>query len=100
MLYILFFSLGFGPIPWAMNGEIFSPEAKGPASSIAGTFNWACAFIVAKFSTNLMDVIGTHGLYYAYGVICALAVVFVAVMVPETKGKSQQEIKNYFLGAK
>ena len=100
MLYMLFFSLGFGPIPWAMNGEIFSPEAKGLCSSVAGSFNWFCAFIVSKFSTNLIDAIGTYGLYYLYGAICAASVPFVLFMVLETKGKSQQEIKNHFMGVK
>ena len=60
ILYKFFFSIGYGPLPWVMNGEFFSLEAKGLSSSIATTFNWFCAFLVSKFGVQI--VCGEEGL--------------------------------------
>lgn len=46
--YVLCFSLGFGPIPWLMMGEILPAKIRGTAASVATAFNWSCTFIVTK----------------------------------------------------
>ena len=48
MVYVVSFSIGFGPIPWLMMGEIFPSRIRGPAASISTAFNWTCTFIVTK----------------------------------------------------
>ncbi len=96
IIYVLAFSIGFGPLPWMMNGEFFSLESKALASTIACAFNWFCAFMVSKFEVNLEDAINTSGAYWLYGSICAIAVVFVLFLVPETRGKSPEEMKAHF----
>lgn len=48
MSYVLCFSLGFGPIPWLMMGEILPAKIRGSAASVATGFNWSCTFIVTK----------------------------------------------------
>jgi hypothetical protein len=100
MVYNLAFSIGFGPIPWMMNGELFSEEAKSTSSSLSTAMNWTCAFLVTKFNTNIEELINTSGTYFLYGSFVALGAVFVILVVPETKGKSPQEIKAYFMGDK
>lgn len=55
MGYVLCFSLGFGPIPWLMMGEILPSKIRGSAASVATTFNWSCTFIVTK---AFADIIG------------------------------------------
>ncbi len=96
IIYVIAFSIGFGPLPWMMNTEFFSLEAKGLASTIACATNWLFAFCVSKFEVNLEDAIETSGAYWLYGSICAVAVVFVLVLVPETKGKSPEDMKAHF----
>ena len=96
ILYIFAFSIGFGPLPWMMNGEFFSLEAKGLASSLATAFNWVCAFLVTKFEVNIEDGINNWGAYFMYSAICAVGCVFIFFLVPETKGKTPEEMKKYF----
>ena len=56
-IFVAFFSIGFGPIPWLMMSELFSPDIKSMASSITTSFNWTLAFVVTKFFTNLVDAL-------------------------------------------
>lgn len=55
VVYVLSFSLGFGPIPWLMMGEILPAKIRGSAASVATGFNWSCTFIVTK---TFKDIIG------------------------------------------
>lgn len=55
MLFVLSFSMGFGPIPWLMMGEILPAKIRGSAASVATAFNWTCTFIVTK---TFKDIIG------------------------------------------
>lgn len=48
MGYVMAFSMGFGPIPWLMMGEILPGKIRGSAASVATAFNWTCTFIVTK----------------------------------------------------
>lgn len=96
IIYVLAFSVGFGPLPWMMNGEFFSLESKGLASSIATAFNWLCSFFVTKFQTNLVDAIENSGSYFLYAAVCAVGVIFIFLLVPETRGKSPEDMKRYF----
>ena len=63
-VFVSVFSIGFGPIPWLMMSELFSPEVKSVASSISTTFNWTLAFLVTKFFSNM--VIWVTGRYFLY----------------------------------
>jgi len=96
MIYVISFSIGFGPLPWAVNAEIHPPESKSMCSAIAYMVNWMCAFLVTKFQTDLEDAINTWGSYFLFGSICAVGTVFVVLFVPETKGKTSEEIRQLF----
>lgn len=54
MAYVVCFSLGFGPIPWLMMGEILPAKIRGTAASVATGFNWTCTFIVTKTFKDLI----------------------------------------------
>ena len=62
------------------------------------SFNWLCAFFVTQFQTNLIDAITSYGVYFMYSAVCAVGVAFVILILPETKGKSPEDMKAYFLG--
>ncbi|XP_015510585.2 facilitated trehalose transporter Tret1 isoform X1 [Neodiprion lecontei] len=98
-LFILMSSLGFGPIPFMMVGELFSPQIKGIAGSSACSFNWLMAFLVTRTFNDLVEAFGNYATFWMYSVICACGVLFVIFIVPETKGKSLEQIQRE-LGAK
>ena len=56
MVYVVSFSLGFGPIPWLMMGEVFPSRIRGAAASIATALNWTFTFLVTKTFMDLQVV--------------------------------------------
>lgn len=92
-LYIISYSLGLGPIPWVLIGELFTADVKGPASSASGTAAWLLAFLVTKSFTNVRDWIGLGETFWLFAFFSLLGSVFVYLFVPETKGKSFAEIQ-------
>ena len=96
MVYMVGFSIGYGPLAWALNGEFYAPEAKSLSSTVGMVFNWLCAFAVAKTQVNLENAIGASGSYFLYAGICLLSIPFVAFLVPETKGRSPEDMKELF----
>jgi len=99
-LFIVIFSLGFGPIPWMMTGELFASDVKGSATGIAVGLNWFLAFVVTKTFGPLKAAIGSGPTFGIFGVICAVGVAFVLLLVPETKGRSLEEIQQLLGGEK
>jgi len=92
-IFLILFSLGFGPIPWMMMPEIFAPEVKGVAGSSACLFNWLVAFIVTKFYSDMTDAVKSYGTFWIFSLFCAVGIVFVYFLVPETKGKTLDQIQ-------
>lgn len=92
-VFLILFSLGFGPIPWMMMPEIFAPEVKGVAGSSACLFNWLVAFIVTKFYSDMTDAVKSYGTFWIFSLFCAVGIVFVYFLVPETKGKTLDQIQ-------
>lgn len=97
-VFIILFSLGFGPIPWMMVGELFAPDIKGVASSMAGAFNWILAFVVTKTFGNIQDAIGKGETFFLFAGLSVVGIIFVFFAVPETKGKSLSEIQIMLAG--
>ena len=95
-LFVFAFSIGFGPIPWLMMSELFSPEVKSLASSISTTFNWTLAFLVTKFFTTMVAAVTEAGAFWMFGGFTILTFLFCFFFVPETKGKSLDEIQQLF----
>ncbi|KAF5269942.1 hypothetical protein FQR65_LT05741 [Abscondita terminalis] len=92
-IFMIVFSLGFGPIPWMISSELFPTEIKSVASSAAGTFNWFIAFLITKFYLNLQNAVGGDVTFYIFSAISVCGTIFVFFVVPETKGKSLEEIQ-------
>ena len=108
-LFVFAFSIGFGPIPWLMMSELFAPEVqtftafkfctpqvKSLASSISTTFNWTLAFLVTKFFSTLVASISEAGAFWVFGGFTVLTFLFCLFFVPETKGKSLDDIQQLF----
>lgn len=98
-LYIVVFSLGFGPIPWLMVGELFAPDIKGVAGSAAGSFSWIFAFAVTKSFASVQAAIGAGPTFFLLAAFSVVGTIFVWFVVPETKGKSLADIQIMLAGS-
>nr|CAD7460397.1 unnamed protein product [Timema tahoe] len=96
--FIVVFSLGFGPIPWIMLGELFPANVKGIASAVAAAFSWILSFAVTKAFQNMTRSLGEDITFWVFTGICVIGTIFVFVMVPETKGKDLNEIQEELSG--
>jgi SP family facilitated glucose transporter-like MFS transporter 8 len=92
---IIAFSLGIGSIPWIIMSEILPVNIKGLAGSTATLLNWFASWIVT-LTAPLLLAWSSGGTFSIYTVTCGLTLVFAALFVPETKGKTLEEIQSSF----
>ncbi|MBX7257666.1 MAG: sugar porter family MFS transporter [Candidatus Hydrogenedentes bacterium] len=101
--YIASFALSLGPVVWVVLSEIFPTRIRGRAMSIATMFLWTSNFIVSQtfpmMSENpyLLDKFHGGFPFWVYGTLCVVTLLFVLVYVPETKGKSLEEIERMWV---
>lgn len=93
VMFIVSFSLGYGPIPWMMMGELLAPEVKGIATALTVLFNWVSVFIVTKSFTVLTELVGSDFTFWTFAVVMALGTLYGIVSLFETKGKSNAQIQ-------
>lgn len=93
---VAFFSVGMGPIAWVMSSEIFPLRVRAQASAISSVGNRLCSGIIAMTFLSVARVITVGGTFFLFALVSALSVVFMYVFVPETKGKSLEEIERMF----
>jgi sugar porter (SP) family MFS transporter len=93
VVYIASFAMGLGPVFWLMISEIFPLEIRGPAMAVCTIANWLFNFIVSFTFLTLAADIGKAATFWLYAVIGVIAVVFFFLRVPETNGRSLEEIQ-------
>jgi MFS transporter, SP family, galactose:H+ symporter len=91
--YVGFFAIGLGPVFWLLIAEIFPLALRGRAMSLATVANWAFNLIVSATFLNLVGALGSAGAFLVYAVLSLASLAFVAIMVPETKGRSLEQIE-------
>ena len=103
MVYSASFMFSWGPICWVYIAEIFPNTIRGAAVSVAVAFQWIFNFIVSSTFVPMFNMHLTQGdhfghwfTYGLYGIICVVAALFVWRIVPETKGKTLEEISMYW----
>ena len=94
LLFIGSFAISLGPVTWALLSEIFPNRVRGLAISIAGTFNALVSTIVITIFPIELATIGTGTSFLIFAILCAAGLIFVLQYVPETKGKSLEEIQD------
>ncbi|XP_012871618.1 PREDICTED: solute carrier family 2, facilitated glucose transporter member 2 isoform X1 [Dipodomys ordii] len=94
-LFVSFFEIGPGPIPWFMVAEFFSQGPRPTALALAAFSNWACNFVVALCFQYIADFCGSYVFFLFAGVVLVFTL-FTFFKVPETKGKSFEEIAAEF----
>ncbi len=96
ILYIIFFGISLGPVVWVLTAEIFPLEIRGKAVSLALFVNWGSSLIVSWLFLFLVEITGINGTFYIFSLMSFLAFLFVYFFVPETKGKTLEEIQEYW----
>ncbi|KAK3007906.1 hypothetical protein RJ639_013051 [Escallonia herrerae] len=91
-LYIGSFSAGMGAVPWVVMSEIFPINIKGVAGSLATLVNWFGAWAVS-YTFNFLMSWSSYGTFILYATVNAIAIVFVVMVVPETKGRALEQIQ-------
>nr|XP_046272075.1 solute carrier family 2, facilitated glucose transporter member 6 [Scatophagus argus] len=96
MVFIFGYAMGWGPITWLLMSEVLPLVARGVASGVCVTVSWLTAFMLTHAFTHLVDKYGLYVPYLCFMVVCVLCLLFNAVCIPETRGRSLEEIENYF----
>jgi sugar porter (SP) family MFS transporter len=101
--YIACFALSVGPVTWVILSEIFPTRIRGRAMGVATVFLWLANYIVTQTFTMmdenawLVEKFHRGFPFWIYGVFCVCLLVFVWRFVPETKGKTLEEIEKYWM---
>ncbi|XP_018058225.1 PREDICTED: facilitated trehalose transporter Tret1-like [Atta colombica] len=93
-LFNIVFSIGFGSVPFTIISEIFPPETKGVASSLSIVVHWSLVFAVTKLFPTMECRMGQAVTFWTFSCFTAASAIFSYFVVPETKGKTLQEIQS------
>lgn len=93
VVYVACFAFGLGPIFWLLISEIYPLAVRGAAMSAATVANWGMNLVVAVTFLTLVRLVGHSVTFWIYGAITVGAWVFIYKLVPETKGKSLEQIE-------
>ncbi|XP_050535057.1 facilitated trehalose transporter Tret1-like [Daktulosphaira vitifoliae] len=94
IIYIAMYSVGCGPTPYVVIGEIFSSELKALGMGVATATNGILLWLVTCSAAPLDELFGPSGTFYIYSGFCFLGMLFVVHKVPETKNQSLAEIQS------
>ena len=93
LIYTGSFAIGLGPVFWLLIAEIYPLRIRGAAMSVATMANWAANFVVTVSFLTLLTAIGGVGAFFLFGFLTLVALAYFWRRVPETKGRSLQEIE-------
>jgi MFS family permease len=93
ILYTAAFAMAMGPLPWIVCSEIFPAKLRGRAMSVSTFCIWTGCLIVAQTFPYLLKHIGSAQTFWIYGACSAATFLAVLFLLPETKGKSLEEIE-------
>ncbi len=96
MFYVAFFAISIGPIAWLIISEIYPAGIRGRAMGIATFANWVFNYFVSLTFLSLLSFFGVGGTFLLYAIIGLFAIWFVYKKVPETKGKTFEQIQMFW----
>lgn len=99
-IYVAFYSFTWAPLTWVLIGEVFPLAVRGRVSGLASSFNWIGSFAVGLLFPVMTAAMSQEAVFAIFGVICLLGVAFVRFCVPETKGRTLEEIEQQGTRAK
>ncbi|XP_027543605.1 solute carrier family 2, facilitated glucose transporter member 6 [Neopelma chrysocephalum] len=96
MFFIMGYALGWGPITWLLMSEILPLKARGVASGLCVIVSWLTAFTLTQFFLPVVNAFGLEVPFLFFAVISAGNILFTGCCVPETKGRSLEQIEAFF----
>jgi sugar porter (SP) family MFS transporter len=93
VVFIASFAFSLGPVVWTVINEIFPGRVRGRAVAVATAVNWGAAFVVSEFFLTLVDAIGEAWTFCLFAIFCVVGGVWIYRHVPETKGRSLEQIE-------
>ncbi len=96
LVFIAAFSMAMGPMPWIIISEIFPARIRGRAASLGVLTLWAAIFVVAQTFPMLKASVGLTVTYFIYSGCSFISFLFAALVLPETKGKTLEQIETYW----
>jgi SP family galactose:H+ symporter-like MFS transporter len=93
VVFIASFAFSLGPVVWTVINEIFPAHIRARGVAVATAVNWLAAWLVAQFFLSLVSAISRPGAFLVFAGFCALTFVFVRWFVPETKGRTLEQIQ-------
>lgn len=93
LVYIAFFAASFAPVMWVVTSEIFPDRVRAHALSFSTCVSWICTFLAVQFSPWILNAFGGATLFAIFGAFSLLAFLFVWRCIPETKGRSLEQIE-------
>src|SRR3984957_3099582 len=93
VVFIISFAFSLGPVTWTVINEIYPGEVRGRAVAVATAVNWGAAFLVSGFFLSVVKAIGQAYTFWMFAAFCAIGLVWVYIGVPETRGRSLEEIE-------
>ena len=100
LAYVGSFAVAMGPVVWVVLAEIFPTRTRGRAMGVATVSLWIACFVVSQTVPSMFDTLGQALTFWTYALMCLVAFFFVLRFVPETKGKTLEEIERSWLRAK
>ncbi|NWW75625.1 GTR6 protein, partial [Climacteris rufus] len=96
MFFIMGYAVGWGPITWLLMSEILPLKARGVASGLCVVVSWLTAFTLTQFFLPVVNAFGLEVPFLFFAVISAGNILFTGCCVPETKGRSLEQIEAFF----
>jgi SP family galactose:H+ symporter-like MFS transporter len=93
VVFIASFAFSLGPVVWTVINEIFPNRVRGRAVAFATAVNWGAAFLVSEFFLTLIDDLGTSATFGLFALFSVIAFAWIYRRVPETKGRTLEEIE-------
>lgn len=93
LVYISFFAASYAPVMWVIISEIYPSKIKGVAMSFSTAVSWGCTFLTVYFAPIIRSELGDSYLFAIFGGFTLLSLIFVKIWIPETKGKTLEQIE-------
>lgn len=97
-LFIAASTIGYLVVPWVMIGELYPSKVRGIMGGMTTFCGHFCVFVVVKTFPFLRSTISQYGTFWLYGTVSLLGTIYFYYILPETKGRTLQEIEDYFSG--
>jgi MFS family permease len=98
LMFVASFAISLGPVMWTLLSEIFPNKLRGRAISIVGFWNSIVSFTVASVFPMELEHLGSSFTYFIFAFFGFLTLLFVIKFIPETKGKSLEELEKSLVG--